>query len=1496
MDVQAKIKSGAVARGIDPALALALAQQESGFRQYDDTGNVLTSSAGALGVMQLMPETAAGLGVDPTDEDANISGGLDLLKEHLNNYGGDVQLALAAYNAGAGAVEKYGGVPPYEETQNYVKSITALMQTPSTEPGFNFFDSLNHDEMTHGIDKIPALPQEELTATPSVTDKIILGAADEALSSVPYDIGKLIYGAMVHSSSSMLLPSNYQITQEDIKAVQEALPGNEAAQRFVLINARDQEELRWLTSQEIEKSQRRQKLAEVADGWTFAGSLVGGLANPLNYITAGHAATGLKIMARTGGAVKNVAKIAKYASIGAEAAVTNVADDYLRTTVSSDDFSANHYAQAAAIGFLAGGTLSALGDAFIHMRTKNKDIDRVASMTDMLETNAVKRAADLDITARTAIANETFPQAKMLHDAEWGKGFKNKIVEAQLDTGRVLAMTRKEAQQMLDSYGITLPEKGKGFHVPNEKYTIIFKDKIKNSRDAVNLLKHEFIHSSAFKDAIGSEKYNALLSRVADEAAKEGTIFEKAQRLAHTADPEEVLAYAIEHEMLDRNTLQYLGDTAREGLRKFGVNTKMTHKEINKLIAESLKSTAAEADVIYVNPDGSTTFAGIKWSKDNIANPALYADYIDTEDFVLGETQAFIQGGSLKAVNRILAPIGKMVESGSISPAATPFGVTINSPSKTLRKYAVELMDDPSMRGLKKSPYLCAEKQKEYVSGKLKAAFSPYLEVRKKWAAKRLLQGQRENPFIAFDKQCILCYNETYARRTKSGVHWDSEVVEGAARMREYFTAEEEISKNSADMFGIKGRKNLMDYDWTPVDFEFMRLSNTSRLDAFRRNFGGDLKASKVFYENYVRAAFDRATTAAKIKRSIEMENARLPDGATPKSTAVTDKMIDEYLEQHIKAAVDNMINPESLMHKMEYKTGADGAPRLGNLRYHKNRIPMDTSLIMTMPNGREFSFDNNLRNYDMDYMITRRIERVAGEVAITNTFKNNHEIEKMLSNIGTELQYAVTARKINPARKDFELNTFKDFLRELQGLRPDRERLGRVDALARIMQAYTYYKQGAMMMFSQLGEVGTAMAYAGPRALFSTFKPLRQLYDNMTLGKVSAEYLDDAIWFMYGDKWSNHIFDMNFTDRVINEALTSDSITDKIIRGTADSVNLFAKSTSFLNRVSQMTNTMTGFIQKCTLTDSIRWAHGATFSKFRNPFSVKKLKAANISATEAQYLQQCLRDYFPVDAKGRPMKPDIESFQKQQPVLYHKWRDLIQQQADRSLVNGVRASNRSLLKDMNSFTRLLFQFKDFTLRAMNSQTMRVLHSREIDDFIAMGMSVVTNIAAVMGLNYATYLSMLALNDKAGAEKYYRERFNPDYLTRLAIVRSTIIGTPLSMGNDLWEAMTGAPTIRTTVERPQRFTGQHDRSMSDIAGDFVAQIPSINTAGQLGLGTIALYDMMADNATDKRNFRRIFKASPVPNLVPLTVGANTFIKNTRVPEQLPKRKKEGFFN
>jgi soluble lytic murein transglycosylase-like protein len=142
----AEITAAANKHGVDPALLAGLVKQESNFNP--NAG----SPAGAQGLTQLMPATAASLGVTDVHDPAQaLDGGATYQRQQLDRYNGDVARALAAYNAGPGAVERFGGVPPYAETQEYVRRVQANAAEYRAAGGATAPTLLSASPSVHGI-------------------------------------------------------------------------------------------------------------------------------------------------------------------------------------------------------------------------------------------------------------------------------------------------------------------------------------------------------------------------------------------------------------------------------------------------------------------------------------------------------------------------------------------------------------------------------------------------------------------------------------------------------------------------------------------------------------------------------------------------------------------------------------------------------------------------------------------------------------------------------------------------------------------------------------------------------------------------------------------------------------------------------------------------------------------------------------------------------------------------------------------------------------------------------------------------------------------------------------------------------------------------------------------------------------------------------------------------------------------------------------------------
>lgn len=1112
------------------------------------------------------------------------------------------------------------------------------------------------------------------------------------------------------------------------------------------------------------------------------------------------------------------------------------------------------------------------------MLSKGGSTAKIAQVADHVEDKAILRAMDSDVVEKAR--SETHGTALGLHDATFDTKVKSKVYQKLRANERVIATTYEKARVMIEeASGKVLPKSVKALYVPNEDYTILLTDKI-NPKEVDKLLAHEIGAHGGIKKALGDKGYDTLMRQVKAQADKEGTVFFEAKQRAGSYDPEEILAQMIEDGTLPDSMWSKMKGFINKSFGEAGFeNVHLDKKRVEEIMQKQIEAKRNPYD-IYVNEDGSTAFAGMKFSQDNLFNAQRLADVLELDsDAIRMGTQGDLKGGS---VGRRL---GQMMEQGIV-------GLGLNSVSNTLRKWTPRLWEDPRGRGLGDAQTITAETHKHQIVQQLSKPYLEYCQIRQQYCGnnwlKRILNAEAGHK--QFDKLTTDAYNQKYGKNTAITQEYPKEIWDAVEKIHEYRIKQIEIGKGSSKNVGSKN-KNLIDEDWYSVDDELWRITDREQIGKFLQTFVNVVKEDKVvtakeqaseFLSVYYRAYAKQDVIKAKLEREVKLANKKIKaendalveskgDKAKLKELkdeTITDNMVEKYLDKHIPNAVNQLLDGH-----FDPVRVAEGNAKLGKLSFLQERIPIDTSGVLKV-NNMEFSFDNNLRLYDMDNMVLKNMSRFAGEVAMQAKFTNTKHLENTINKVEAQLQTAVTQGAINANTASKELKEFKKAISELRGLRLDDnsvESMGKMGALLRIARNLSYAKNGANMGFNQLGELGGTIAYGGVKQLFHIIPSLGRFMDDLTEHKVSQSMVRETEDAMFGANIESQIFNHSWGDRLVRDALTDDSIISNALKTIADKTYNLGKLTSCINMLPKMTESMIRGMRTGFITDSIKVAHGLNDFVFRDPFSKAKLKMAHVSEREWNNIQDNIRKYSSIDDTGKVKGLDIDTWYKEDVVSYQKWYNMIQLQAERGITVANRNGNKNLLKNSNGFWSTFFQFKDYTLRSINAQTMRAMTARDKDDLYSTLLGVVTNTMVYGARTFMTYEAMKLSGDDEKAQKYWDRMFSEGNLIRAIATRSAIIGSPLSFANDAYEAFGGDMSIRTTVDNARRIN-RGDLTADEALGNVLGQLPAVKElSAPLDVANVISH-AQGDKFT-KRDLDTLTRLIPIPRLFLL----NTFI-------------------
>lgn len=1347
-----------------------------------------------------------------------------------------------------------------------------------------------------------------------------------------YEFVDALYTDLFHSDLDAF--GRDKITDADRNYIKAAMgSGNEAEAQWIIDNAKDPTQLYYLLQKKSDEMAEDTKYSAYYNsvGAHTLGTVLGAVLDPLNALPELKVLQAGKIMKTLGGVVKDTRIIDSAAKASAEKILSaggakRIGDTTLNMAAMGaiQQHAANlgngtddSIAGAAMIAGISGGVLRTLGMVGKNLFHKDPAVANLARTADRIETSAAREAVGLK-TPYTIM--DTKEAASKLHDVEYFTKQEGKIASSVADRDDVFALSLKDAKKLGAFMGIKVSDNTKGFFVPHGDYTVVVKDNINGAKELDGVLAHEIGVHQSLKDTIGTERYQSLMDFVSTQSKDTTSKFAQAARLANSTDPEEILGYAIQHDMLSRKSSHSLVSSFREGLKEmgFGDKSKFTNNEILDMVNTAVRYQSLKKQGIIVNPDGSIIQNGVHFSKDNMLAPESLLDYEKSADELAQERKG------KTAFEKTVNTLSGWMDNTALT--RTPYGAAYHSPSMTLAKKASELWEDAQRRGTSRngSNMPSAERMKDYLMGQLDKYKGEILDARKEWIRDHYGTMGVLNPFRKgdahrqeFDKLVIDKFNSLSKQQTHINIDdkmVDQNVLKAVKSLQNLYDTRIDLGKNSSSIFGGSMERNLIEDGWYSVDDEFHRLVDPDAYREFVSNFTttGD-RGARAFMEQYALAASNTPTSRKligdMIKREKELKLQReIHDAETylnkegrkssekvkrvkedleqKRSHTVkdtTDAEIDEFRKTKCKEWADNIMQP--LEDKLDGLDTDGASSKLGDLNFFRGRLPMDTGIVMDIKDAegnvvKAFSFDNDLRYYDLEHTLNRTNRRFAGEVAVRNVLGSANEYGAFVKKVLHELRLASMGNdgRINSSTAEKNKRWFLDNIARLRGMRDHYERniYDEGSAVTKILNNFAYFKRGGSMGWNQLGDLGGAIAYGGLKQVFGVFNPLRKFVQDVRLGKANSKMVEDLSWHVFGEPVERYIFRGNWGDTQTRNALSKRGFgVDNLLISAADMTHNLGKFTSQINMLGHMTDTMVRSARSAAITDSIRWAHGETFNALRNPFSKANIKALGRHVDLAQ-MKKDLRTYVKWDGKKGTVADgfDVDAWRKERPDTFWAWYDLMQNQVEKSVLLSSSEGNRNMLKDTNSLMRLVMMFKDFNMRSNNAQFMRMIQQHEAQDAMAFALSLMTNTAAFAARNGAKMATLYALG-QTDAANYIKENYlNDKALAKAAFFRTGFL-SPMGVLNDSWEAGTGAPTIRTTVSQ---YRNNPPKEIGDYIGNFAQQLPAVDTLSDMTWKPIRSAYRLATSKGTQKDLRTLLNLAPVPDFIPYTQAIDTLAK------------------
>lgn len=1338
-------------------------------------------------------------------------------------------------------------------------------------------------------------------------DKFIDNAVDDGAWAVLRNLW-----ANINASGVSHFLDTYNPSQEEVEMVKRELPdtdtqGNKitgalTAQEYVLTHASSAEALQELLHMKQEDMQRRARVSQMEYGLSTLGSVVGALFDPVTIVAAG-VSGGTALLAKAGkvaALTKKISLLKKQMRVSS--AITGMDNFAIQcgtkvalgsAVATTNRWAAKNYggwepdyASAAFLGGAIGGAIGLAG-RLRKAGVRGKKINALEDTIEQTKRTIVAQAEDY--VSPMSHKGQVVDYLSKVNQRRLADG--SKEAQELMDANKLFIVSREHAEKLAAYNGISLDKKAMAFTDKASGVSILLSDKV-TPKNIKGLVAHEVGVHQGLQHMMPESSYKQLLNTVQQ---KMQTSKDPAWQIAakQADNPEEALAYWVEHSFNKKEKFW-------QRLKKNITNKEATDEELKDLIIRGVQNEINNKQVVTPLADGSNVVMDIHYSKDNMLTP-VHETFMDTKGAVSKENKHWY----LDFLGLHFSP-GEWLEAGWLP--GTLYGKLSSSRLPRLREAANILLHDAQMRGHERFGMTqSTEDIKRFMQDRWLSMYNDFMDDRIKYTVKTYGHvGALRNKYInKVNEDIVKCYNllnENCAALGKTDTlsKYPAEIVSLARRMKAIRKDMMEFGAAEGEKLGgRKGTGAYLSHDGLFNDDEFYRIVDMDKMyDYVGAHYYGGTKGWDKFQEmltDYAKRNANKKVIREQLehKAKQDFDIARLqynskphgPKDVPPVKTDVTDEMVDAWIEENAKDWAFGIRDRH--MSDMEFMDG-DVSTFRDSMASFNHRFPMDTSAEMDIGNGVTFCFDRDMRDFDIDKIMPQMINRMSGDVALHATFGEGgtkdfldtcaQELEKskhILGKGGAERQKDALRRSIQMIRGVGDYNTAD---------------MKNMNLLSNMIRKHSYANVGGNMTFAQTGEIGSMVAYSGFHSLLSGIpvfgKTLARGWRHMSNGEL-ASIAEAAEKHLKGESIATKAWHMSssMTNRAFSQTMAhNDDGSRTLLSTVADSAYKWTHResllTSTVNQMTKLTDTMEQESRISAITDLIDWANGKTFSAFRNPVSAKKLKAAGVSDTVS--MKRDIKKYL--DVPQDQVAASMDKWMQESPDTFTLWRQLVRNQSLRSIQQQT-IGNTGYLKDANCFTKLFFQFKDFTFRTINGQMMRALQSHEVDDGMALMFSMGTNAMTYYGMTVARGYAMYP-NDTAKREAFFDRNLTPQRLALAGLTRASFMSI-LSVGTDVAEMTTGFQGFRTTVDNTYK-KPYSDMSVGGKAGKFFGQAPAIGVIDKTTYGTIGAYNL-ATHQGDTRDFDNLMRSLPLGSWWAM-VGVSSLIKdNLNLKKPRPKK-------